>query len=151
MEIRPEPRLRDTLLRLVRRSPRYARLTRRLLADSRISALDKAPLAGAIGYTISPIDLVPGIVPVLGQLDDMIVLLAALKLTLDRVPQDVANEHLMALGLLKADVDDDLRDCRRAATRVVTGSARGAAKAMRAGARVSMRIAGAGMRTVRNR
>ena len=151
MEIRPEPRLRDTLLRLVRRSPRYARLTRRLMADSRISALDKAALAGAIGYTLSPIDLVPGIVPVLGQLDDMIVLLAAVKLTLDRIPQDVANEHLMALGLLKEDVDDDLLNCRQAATRIVIGSARGAAKVMRTGARVSLRVASAGMRTVRNR
>lgn len=147
----PPPRLWDMLGQLVRRSPRYAKLTRRLLADGRIAAMDKAPLVGAIGYGISPIDLVPGIVPVLGQLDDMVVLLGALRLTLDRIAPEVANEHLMGVGLMKADVEDDMVNCRRAATRIVTGGARGAVRVMRTGTRLSLKLADAGIRTLRNR
>ena len=145
-----DPGLRATLKGLLRRSPRYVRLTRRLVSDGRISAIDKAPLVGAIGYGLSPIDLVPGIVPVLGQLDDMIVLLAGLRMTLDRIPPEIANEHLLSLGLIKADVDDDLANCRRAAGRIVSGGARGAAKVVRTGSRVSLSIARAGLRTVLN-
>ena len=136
---------------LLRHSPRYARLTKRLLADDRIPALDKAPLVGAIGYGLSPIDLVPGIVPVLGQLDDMVVLLGAVRLTLDRIPSDVANEHLMAVGLIRADVDEDMANCRRAAMRIVSTGARGAVRVMRRGTRISLHLAEAGLRTWRNR
>lgn len=139
------------LSQLLRHSPRYARLTRRLLADGRVSAIDKAPLIGAIGYGLSPIDLVPGIVPVLGQLDDMVVLLGALRLTLDRTSSDVANEHLLAVGLIRADIDDDLAHCRRAAGRIVSTGIRGTARAVRTGTRVSLRLAGAGIRTLRGR
>ncbi len=145
-----QPRLRDILSSLVRHSPRYARLTRRLLADGRISAIDKAPLIGAIGYGLSPIDLVPGIVPVLGQLDDMVVLLGALRLTLDRIPPEIANEHLLTIGLIKADIDDDLTNCRRAAGRIVSTGVRGTMRVMRTGTRLSLRLAGAGIRTLRD-
>ena len=145
-----QPGLRQILGILLRHSPRYARLTRRLLADDRIPALDKAPLVGAIGYGLSPIDLVPGIVPVLGQLDDMIVLLGAVRLTLDRIPSDIANEHLMAVGLIRADVDDDLANCTRAAKRIVKTGARGAVSVMRTGTRVSLRLAEAGLRAWRD-
>ncbi len=143
--------VRDTLIRLVRRSPRYAKLTRRLIADSRLSAMEKAPLLGAIGYGLSPIDLVPGIVPVLGQLDDMLILLGALRLTLDRIPASIANEHLLALGLIKSDIDDDMTNCRRAATRIVSGGARGAMKVMRTGTHISTRLARAGLRAFLDR
>lgn len=145
----PQPGLRETLSRLVRHLPRYLRLTNLLISDDRLSAIDKAPLAGAIGYGISPIDLVPGIVPVLGQLDDMIVLLAALRVTLARIPPDVANEHLLALGLIKADIDEDLANCRYAAGRIVSGGVRGAARVMVAGTRFSFRLAEVGIRTLR--
>ncbi len=150
MSTSSEPGLRDMLGRLVRHSPRYVRLTRRLLADSRISARDKTPLVGAIGYGLSPIDLVPGIVPVVGQLDDMVVLLVALRLTLDRVLPEIGNEHLLAIGLIKADIDDDLVNCRRAAGRIVSTGARGATRVVRTGTRLSLRLAGAGLRSLRS-
>ncbi len=150
MSTTSEPRLRDMLGTLLRHSPRYVRLTKHLLADERLSALDKAPLVGAIGYGISPIDLVPGIVPVLGQLDDMAVMLGAVRFTLDRIPSDIANEHLMAVGLIRADVDDDITNCRRAAKRILWTGARGAARVVRTGAVFSFRLAESGIRGWRN-
>ncbi|HEX3724528.1 MAG TPA: YkvA family protein [Nitrolancea sp.] len=149
MNTTSESTLGETLVRLLRRSPRYARLSRRLLMDSRLTAWQKAPLVAAIGYGLSSIDLVPGIVPVLGQLDDLIVLLGALRLTLDRIPDSVANEHLLAINLTKSDIDADVTDTVRAARRIVVGGVRGVTKVVRTGTRLSLKLASAGIRSLR--
>jgi uncharacterized membrane protein YkvA (DUF1232 family) len=146
-----EASVKEMLGHLIRRSPRYGRLAFRLLRDDRITARQKAPLVAAIGYGISPIDLVPGIVPLLGQLDDLIVLLGALRLTLEQVPASIGNEHLLAVGLTKGDVDADLADSLRASGKIVVKSAQGAARAVDRGARFSFRLARSGLRSIRQR
>lgn len=151
MKITYEPRPRQIITRLIRQSPRYVRLASLLLRDGRLSPWHKAPLAGAIGYGLSPVDLVPGIVPLLGQLDDLIVLLGALKLTIDRIPAGIANEHLLAVGLLKSDLDADFDNTVRLARGLVVGGARGAARMVRSGTRFSFRLASAGVRSFRPR
>ena len=151
METSYEPGLWETVGHLIRRSPHYARLSNRLLRDKRLTAKQKAPLVGAIGYGLSPIDLVPGIVPVLGQLDDLIVLLGALRLTLEQIPAGIANEHLLSVGLIKSDIDSDLADTIRASRRIVVTGARGAANAVKTGTRMSIKLASAGIRSLRQR
>lgn len=141
--------IKETLGHLIRRSPRYGRLAYRLLRDDRVTARQKAPLVAAVGYGISPIDLVPGIVPLLGQLDDLIVLLGALRLTLEQVPPSIGNEHLLAVGLTKGDVDADLANSLRASRKIVVKGAKGAARAVDRGARLSFRLARAGLRNIR--
>ena len=42
-----------------------------------------------IGYALSPIDLIPDFIPVLGYLDDLIILPAMVALTVRLVPADV--------------------------------------------------------------
>ncbi|MBQ2853843.1 MAG: DUF1232 domain-containing protein [Oscillospiraceae bacterium] len=42
-----------------------------------------------VAYALSPIDLVPDFVPVLGYLDDVILLPAMVALTVKRIPDDV--------------------------------------------------------------
>jgi uncharacterized membrane protein YkvA (DUF1232 family) len=141
--------IKETLGHLIRRSPRYGRLALRLLRDDRIPARQKAPLVAAVGYGISPIDLVPGFVPLLGQLDDLIVILGALRLTLEQVEPSIGNEHLLAVGLIKGDVDADLADTLRVSRMIVVGGARSAARAVERGARFSFRLARSGLRTIR--
>lgn len=47
-------------------------------------------LAGiTVGYALSPIDLVPDFVPVLGYLDDVIILPALVALTIKLVPKEI--------------------------------------------------------------
>jgi uncharacterized membrane protein YkvA (DUF1232 family) len=54
-----------------------------------------AKLLGAIvtGYALSPIDLVPDFVPVLGLLDDLILIPAGIWLMLRLIPEAVFAEH----------------------------------------------------------
>ena len=49
------------------------------LQSDRISAKDKAIIIGALGYMISPLDVVPDAIPIVGLTDDLAVLLYVLK------------------------------------------------------------------------
>ena len=51
-------------------------------------------LAGAVvAYALSPIDLIPDFVPVLGYLDDVIILPFGILLAVRLVPDDLMNEY----------------------------------------------------------
>jgi uncharacterized membrane protein YkvA (DUF1232 family) len=54
-------------------------LCRRLLADPRVPRRNKLALGAVVGYLVMPIDLVPDVIPVAGQLDDAIVLALVLR------------------------------------------------------------------------
>ena len=69
----------DRFWTAVRRIPRYVFLGTNLVRDDRVPARVKATIAVGGVYVVSPIDLVPGIIPVAGQLDDLVVLLLALR------------------------------------------------------------------------
>lgn len=45
-------------------------------------------------YALSPIDLIPDFVPILGYLDDVIILPLLITLTLKLIPQEIMNECL---------------------------------------------------------
>lgn len=50
-------------------------------------------LAGiTVGYALSPVDLIPDFIPVLGYLDDVILLPLLITLTLKLIPKDVMEE-----------------------------------------------------------
>lgn len=50
----------------------------------------------ALGYFLLPIDLLPDVVPFLGQIDDIAVLLLLLRLFVTLAPQDVVAEYRAA-------------------------------------------------------
>ncbi|MBB5233471.1 YkvA family protein [Deinococcus budaensis] len=47
---------------------------------------------GVLAYALSPIDLIPDFIPVLGQLDDLLLLPAGLWLALRLIPRDVLSD-----------------------------------------------------------
>lgn len=77
---------------------RQARLAWRLLRDARVPGWAKMiPVAGAL-YLLSPIDILPeALVPLLGEVDDVVVLMLAVKLFIDLSPPSVVREHLREL------------------------------------------------------
>jgi uncharacterized membrane protein YkvA (DUF1232 family) len=74
------------------------RLILQLMGDRCISGWIKIiPLAGLI-YLFSPIDLIPDItLPVIGYLDDVLVIWLIMKLFVALCPNEVVREHLMAI------------------------------------------------------
>jgi len=52
----------------------------------------KVFIAVIIGYALSPIDLIPDFIPVLGYVDDFIVIPAAISFAITMIPEDVMKE-----------------------------------------------------------
>ena len=75
-----------------------ARLALRLIRDARVPIYAKVVLALGVLYAITPIDLVPDWIPVLGQLDDIGMAAGALALFVKLSPPEVVEEHQRALG-----------------------------------------------------
>src|SRR4051812_43922990 len=123
---------------VVARVPRYLKLGWLLLQDPTVSGRGKAALGGGLAYAISPIDPVPGFIPVLGQLDDLAVLLLAVRIALKSAPTEVAERRLQEAGLSWASLDRDLLTIRATAIWVTR---RGGALVLRAGkAMLSMAV-----------
>jgi uncharacterized membrane protein YkvA (DUF1232 family) len=68
-------------------------LFRRLLRDDRVPRRSKLLLAALIGYLAMPFDLVPDFIPVLGQLDDAIIVAVVLRALLRAGGPDLLREH----------------------------------------------------------
>jgi uncharacterized membrane protein YkvA (DUF1232 family) len=99
---------RARFVALVGRLPRYLRLAWGLAGEPRLSRTRKAGVLAAAAYLASPVDLVPGIIPVLGQLDDMAVALLALRAALRALDPATRERQLAAAGLAPGDLDHDL-------------------------------------------
>ncbi len=112
----------SNLTAIAGRVPRYLRLAVGLVRDREVPLLAKAPLLGGVAYAVSPFDLVPGIIPVVGQLDDLTVLLLALRATLQACPELVRQRHLQQAELTLAEVDADLGRVGATAGLLVAGT-----------------------------
>jgi uncharacterized membrane protein YkvA (DUF1232 family) len=112
-------------LAIARRLPGYYRLAWRLVRDPRVPSPARRWLVGAGIYNLSPVDLVPGIIPVLGQLDEYAVLLLAVRKALRAAPEEVRREHLERAKSSEAQIDQDLREMRRIAGHVTQRAAWG--------------------------
>ena len=100
-------------LPLASRAPIYGRLFWELILDDRTPAGRKALLAGALGYLVLGRDIVPDDIPILGGLDDLVVVVLAVDLFLDGVPTDVLDEKLDALGIDRRAFSEDVARIRR--------------------------------------
>ena len=59
------------------------------LREKETPLLAKVLAAVTVGYALSPVDLIPDFIPVLGYLDDLILLPALVALTVQCIPKDV--------------------------------------------------------------
>ncbi len=60
--------------------------------DPRTPWYGKLVAAAVVGYALSPIDLIPDFIPVLGYLDDLLLVPAGIALAVKLVPKDVLAE-----------------------------------------------------------
>jgi uncharacterized membrane protein YkvA (DUF1232 family) len=100
-------------LPIASRVPMYTRLIAALIVDERMPMQRKALLAGAAGYLALGRDLIPDDIPIIGGLDDLVVVVLAVELFLDGVPDDLLAEKLTELGIDRAEYDRDIAQVRR--------------------------------------
>ena len=82
-------RPRDVALReVVRLVPDVVRMVRSLIADATTPGSSRLALAVLLLWLISPIDLVPEFLPVIGPLDDVIVAILVLRFVRGRLGED---------------------------------------------------------------
>ena len=73
--------------------PNMLLLCARLLKDPRVPGTEKALLAGAIVYAIIPFDLIPDMIPFVGQIDDAYLVSLTLLRLMDRTDPRIVREH----------------------------------------------------------
>lgn len=66
---------------------------RAVMADPRCPRLARWLLGGAVAYALSPIDLIPDFIPVIGHLDDLIIIPLLVWLGGRIIPKDLINEY----------------------------------------------------------
>lgn len=84
---------------------RSGRLALRLVRDPRVPIAAKVIFGASVLYMFSPIDVVPDWIPVLGQADDLVALMAGLNLFLRACPKWLVAEHEDAIGSRRDDRD----------------------------------------------
>lgn len=89
----PRRGARRTVLATIRDLPNYLRLLGGLITDARVSALDKLLVAGAVAYILMPADLIPDVIPFLGQVDDVYLLVLALQRLITGAGVRVVADH----------------------------------------------------------
>ena len=83
-----------------------------LMQSDKVSLKDKAVIIGALGYLISPLDIVPDAIPIAGLTDDLAVLLYALEKVWTSVDDDMKKQAHEKLSKWfdedELNVDEDL-------------------------------------------
>ncbi len=83
----------STRLKAVGRSLKREILVYRLvLKNHRTPRLAKILLGLAIGYAVLPFDIIPDFIPVIGQLDDLIIVPALIIAALKMIPNEVVED-----------------------------------------------------------
>jgi uncharacterized membrane protein YkvA (DUF1232 family) len=102
--------------------PNYLRLLGGLLFDGRVAVLDKALVGLAIAYIVSPLDLIPDVIPFLGQVDDVFLVVTALQRLVSQARLEVLLDHWRGDP---ADLDDlSMQEVVTAAAFFLPGSIR---------------------------
>jgi len=76
----------------VKRVRREVRVWSLVLKDPRTPRVSKVLLGAALAYLVSPVDLVPDFIPVLGQLDDLVIVRGLVWLAMRSIPRAVVAE-----------------------------------------------------------
>lgn len=73
--------------------PNMVKLLYRLLRDPRVPRRTKLVVGAAVAYLVSPIDLIPEFVPVIGLADDLLLMAFAINHMVETAGEDVVLEH----------------------------------------------------------
>lgn len=93
---------------ILKRVPAYARLGWALIREPTVAHRHKSLLYFTIGYTLSPLHLLAAPIPVVAQLDSVLLLLLGIRQALAHCPKEVRERHLERLKLSPRQAEKDL-------------------------------------------
>ncbi|MDO8445027.1 MAG: DUF1232 domain-containing protein [Deltaproteobacteria bacterium] len=82
----------ETLKSLGRQFKTDFKVYRLVLKDSRTPIFAKVLLGAAVSYALMPFDLIPDFIPVIGHIDDVIIVPGLLYLALKMIPKELVEE-----------------------------------------------------------
>ena len=88
-----ELNLRSRLTNLLLVIPNLIYLSARLMVDPRVPAKERLLVAGAIVYALAPLDLIPDMLPFVGQVDDAYLIALSLLRLMTVTDPRVVREH----------------------------------------------------------
>lgn len=97
--------LREALMLI----PNFLKLLYRLFKDARVPVPEKALLVGAIIYVVSPLDLIPDVIPFIGEVDDLYLVALTVIRLLNRAPDTAIREHWDGRGDIAGVVEKIVR------------------------------------------
>jgi uncharacterized membrane protein YkvA (DUF1232 family) len=100
------------MARLIWKLPMYARVIWGLFRDPRTPLPLKGLLGAALAYLVMPFDLIPDAIPIIGQADDLTVLMLVLDLFIANAPRQVREEQVARAREGTAQLDHDLARLR---------------------------------------
>lgn len=78
--------------------PDFFILVCRLAVDKRVPAKHKLKVAGIIAYLIMPIDIIPDFIPVIGYVDDLVLVVLGLNLILNDIDHKILRDNWSGEG-----------------------------------------------------
>ncbi|MEA4849540.1 MAG: YkvA family protein [Clostridiaceae bacterium] len=118
---------------VIEKLPEYTRLLFKLYKSPDIRRRHKLLLSAGIAYSVSPIELIPGMIPVAGQLDNLIIMLRCLRKVLKASGAETREKYLKEAGMTLEEIDEDinisvdtLKAIGRGTARVVSNTVRSA-------------------------
>ena len=82
-------RLADTVSRMRREADVY----RGIMTDPRTPRRARWLLGAAVAYLVSPVDIIPDFIPVVGHLDDLVIVSLLVWLALRSIPAEIVESH----------------------------------------------------------
>ena len=94
---------------IIGKLPNYSKLLVKLYKSPDVRRRHKVLLSMGIAYGVSPIELIPGIIPVAGQLDNILIILRCLKKVLLASDEKVRAKFLEEAGITVEEIDEDIK------------------------------------------
>ena len=81
-----------TLKSIARNLRREIKAYQLMLKDTRTPKLAKFLLGLAVGYALMPFDIIPDFIPVIGHIDDLIIIPALIIIAIKMIPKEVVED-----------------------------------------------------------
>ena len=82
----------------IREIVQQVKLAYSLMLDRRVHPVTKIIPLAALAYLFMPVDVVPDVMPLVGQLDDLAIVMLGLRFFFEFSPPEVVHEHLKRLA-----------------------------------------------------